>query len=109
VLKSLVSVFLLLVALSGCDPNNIPRDVPSCVKDLIRNKTTQPLQVWRYQFQNQTVYLTVPDCCDQYTSVYTAECTFFCAPIGGITGKGDGKCPTFNDEATDGIIIWKAD
>jgi len=108
-MKSFVSISLLVVSLSGCDPNDIPRDVPSCVKELIRSKPAQPLEVWRYQFQHQTVYLTVPDCCDQYISVYSAQCTFICAPSGGFSGKGDGKCPTFNDDATDGVMIWKAD
>jgi len=30
-----------------------------------------------------------------------------CAPSGGITGKGDGKCPDFNEKAGEGKLIWK--
>ncbi len=108
-MKFLGGVFFLCVALSSCDPNDIPKDLPACVKDLIRNKPGQPLEVWRYQFQNQTVYLTLPDCCDQFISVYTAQCTFICAPSGGFSGSGDGNCPDFYKEAKEGVLIWKAD
>jgi len=109
-MKFLVSIaFLLSVGLFRCNPNDIPRDVPSCVKDLIRSKPAQPLEVWKYQYQSETVYLTVPDCCDQYFSVYTSQCVVICAPSGGITGSGDGKCPDFYKEAKEGELIWKAD
>jgi hypothetical protein len=109
-MRILVSIALLsTIGLFQCNPNNIPRDLPSCVKDLIRSKPSQPLEVWQYQYQNETVYLTIPDCCDQYVSVYSSQCVMICAPSGGITGRGDGKCPDFYKDANQGELIWKAE
>lgn len=65
------------------------------------------MQISSYLYQGKTVYLVTPDCCDQYISLYDDNCNFLCAPSGGLTGKGDGKCPDFYDKATKGTLIWK--
>jgi hypothetical protein len=108
-MKVLVSSFIVLAAiLHSCDPNNISIDAPACIEDLIR-KDPQPKEVWRYTYQGETVFLVVPDCCDQYISVYSSKCVLICSPGGGITGKGDGKCPDFYQEAEEGLLLWKAE
>lgn len=104
-----VFLICILIGFTCCEQIDLPADVPNCVKKLIRDSNGTPQSVWRYQYQNETVFLIIPVCCDQYISVYSSTCNFICAPSGGLTGKGDGKCPTFNDEATEGVIIWKAD
>lgn len=103
----LAALLLIFFAFAGCDESQWPDDVPRCIKDKVRND--DPLEVWRYTYQQQTVYLIVPDCCDQFTVVYSSSCDYLCAPSGGITGDGDGKCPEFSDEATHGELLWKAD
>jgi hypothetical protein len=55
------------------------------------------------------VFLVVPDCCDQYISVYSSECALICSPSGGFSGKGDGKCLDFYQEAKEGLLLWKSD
>lgn len=108
-MKVLVSTFIVLTALlHGCDPNSISIDAPPCVKDLIQ-KDQLPKEVWQYTYQNQTVFLVVPACCDQYISVYSSQCVLICSPGGGLTGKGDGKCPDFYQEAKEGLLVWKAE
>ncbi|HRG07117.1 MAG TPA: hypothetical protein PLJ08_00960 [Cyclobacteriaceae bacterium] len=96
--------FALLFANMTCEDIDI--DAPACVKKLIKDDP-QPVEVWRYQFEDQTVYLVVGDCCDQYNSVYDSNCNLICHASGGITGNGDGRCPEFFDTATDGLMIWK--
>lgn len=108
-MKTLVSGFIVLTALlHSCDRNNISIDVPACVENLIQ-KDPQPKEVWRYTYQDEPVFLVIPDCCDQYVSVYSSKCVLICSPGGGITGKGDGKCPDFYQEAKEGLLLWKAD
>jgi hypothetical protein len=107
-MKIFLSALILLTGLFRCDPNNTHGDVPVCVRDLIQ-KDPQPKEVWRYTYQGEPVFLVVPDCCDQYISVYSSKCVLICSPGGGITGKGDGKCPDFYQEAKEGLLLWKAE
>jgi len=97
------------ISLTACETIDLPSNAPTCIKKLICGSNGTPKAVWKYQYQKETVYLVIPDCCDQYISVYSSRCNFICAPSGGFRGKGDGKCPNFNDEATDAVLIWKAD
>ncbi|MCO5975542.1 DUF6970 domain-containing protein [Ideonella oryzae] len=39
-----------------------------------------------------TAYLFVAPCCDQFNVLYDATGRRLCAPSGGITGRGDGRC-----------------
>lgn len=109
-MKGVISLLVsILISLTACEKINLPPDVPTCVKKVIRNGTGTPQAVWKYQYKKETVYLVIPDCCDQYISLYSNNCTFICAPSGGFSGKGDGKCPGFYQEATEGVLIWKAE
>lgn len=102
----LAAPFLLFICVA-CDLNQFPHDVPHCVEDKVRKDNSK--EVWQYSYKNQAVYLIVPDCCDQFVQVYSSSCKYLCAPSGGIAGDGDGLCPQFLDEATGGVLLWKAD
>lgn len=46
-------------------------------------------------------------CCDQYSAILLDEKgQKICSPFGGISGKGDMKCPDFSKEKSDEIIVW---
>lgn len=107
-MKNILTLAISLILLS-CNKDVITTDVcPSCFKAIIK-RLNPPLEIWSYNYNNQIVYLAIADCCDQYDQVYAADCAILCAPSGGITGKGDGKCPNFDEQATDGKLIWKAE
>jgi hypothetical protein len=99
--------FLTISAVLSCEYINIAPTAPDCLKKLIRTSTPQPKQISSYLYNGKTVYLVIPDCCDQYISLYDENCNFLCAPSGGFTGKGDGKCSDFYDKATKETLIWK--
>jgi hypothetical protein len=103
----LLSYFLILSAVWGCESINIAPSAPDCLKELIRTSKSEPQEISSYVYNGKTVYLVIPDCCDQYISLYDENCTYLCAPSGGLTGKGDGKCPDFYDKAIKGAQIWK--
>jgi hypothetical protein len=44
-------------------------------------------------------YLFTAPCCDIPNPLYDAEGRFICAPTGGFTGLGDGKCPDWVHDA----------
>jgi len=105
-----IGLILVLTFLVGtCHKTEIldGANCPTCIQSLI-NSSNPPLEVWQYSYNNQTVYLVKPDCCDQYEQLYSTSCSLICAPSGGITGKGDGKCTDFEDVATNGQMVWKA-
>ncbi|MBI3349677.1 MAG: hypothetical protein HY020_21010 [Burkholderiales bacterium] len=43
----------------------------------------------------QRFYLFMALCCDQFNRLYDADGRFVCAPSGGFTGQGDGRCPAW--------------
>ena len=101
--------WMIVLSLLSCDRMDTTKEVfPSCFQSIIKGSNS-PLEIWSYQYNNQIVYLAMGDCCDQYDQVYTSDCSLLCAPSGGLTGKGDGKCPDFYDKATKGVLIWKKD
>ena len=88
--------------------------IPSCIQQKIDSikaqpKWNPPATVYEYLYKGKTVYGFSADCCDQYTTVYDENCNYICAPSGGFTGKGDGKCSDFAQEAKEVKLVWKDD
>src|SRR6476661_10839321 len=85
--------------------------IPPCIQERIDQLSKAPVrnppaEVRAYDYHGQRVYYFNAPCCDPYDSVYDAQCRFICAPGGGFTGKGDGKCPDF-DQAKEVRVVWK--
>jgi hypothetical protein len=66
-----------------------------------------PELVATYRYQSRLVYYVSPRCCDQYSVLYDSTGTELCAPDGGITGRGDGRCPEFIAQRTNEKILWR--
>lgn len=49
------------------------------------------------------VYLFTPLCCDRPHPLYDAEARYICAPTGGFSGQGDGRCPSWATMAA----LWR--
>ena len=65
-----------------------------------------PVQVDKYLWNGIEVHAFDFGCCDLWLEVYDDQCIFACAPEGGLTGQGDGVCPSFFDEATHLGTVW---
>jgi hypothetical protein len=111
-MKWLIAIVLVSILESqGCNKQRMAR-IPACIQSKIEAIQQQPrynppATVYRYFYVDKYVYLFSSDCCDQYNYVYDKDCRMICAPSGGITGKGDGKCPNFEQVATEKTLIWK--
>jgi hypothetical protein len=64
-------------------------------------------EVHEYEYRERKVYFFSADCCDFFDTVIDENCVYICAPSGGITGKGDGKCNDFNQSAKYLKRVWK--
>jgi hypothetical protein len=87
-------------------------EIPVCIEQRIEQirsqpKTNPPMQINEYEYMGQRTFLFSAPCCDFYAELYDENCTYVCAPSGGLTGKGDGKCSDFTTVAKHIRLIWK--
>ncbi len=86
--------------------------IPACmdqkVDEILAGEVWDPpAQIYSYQYEGEQVFYITPRCCDFFGEVYNAACEYICAPDGGISGMGDGDCPDFFQNATDGKLVWE--
>lgn len=105
-------LFVVFLALASRTCNKPKTATPECISNRIEQikkepRWNPPAQVNEYTYNGQQVFLFSSNCCDQYNEVYDANCNYVCAPSGGITGKGDGKCSDFLENAKHIRLVWK--
>jgi hypothetical protein len=86
--------------------------IPVCVQRKIDSvkmqpKWNPPAEVNEYTYKGQRVFLFTANCCDQFYMLYDGSCNYICAPSGGFSGKGDGKCADFAEKAKHIKLTWK--
>ncbi|GAB3826896.1 DUF6970 domain-containing protein [Hymenobacter jeollabukensis] len=90
------------------DQRNRPKWLDDKIQAHMNAKAENPrIRILSYQYQGQTVYYETSPCCDQFTTLYDAKGNVLCAPDGGITGRGDGKCPDFEKNRTAEQLVWQ--
>lgn len=104
-------VIFLTIAAKKCKREN-GNLIPVCIQQKIEQikkepKWNPPAEVHEYQYKGQRVFYFSSNCCDQYNILYDENCNVICAPVGGITGKGDNKCADFKETAKETRLIWK--
>lgn len=104
------SSFILLIAALLIVPT-IQGTIPQCIKTKINDILSQPIwnppaTITQYSYNGQNTYLISSNCCDQFINLYDESCNHICAPSGGFTGRGDGKCPDFARQAKLIENIW---
>ncbi|MDN5205294.1 hypothetical protein QQ008_28175 [Fulvivirgaceae bacterium BMA10] len=111
-----LTIFILGItfAFYGCKKEDLSKEIPSCIQESINQIAAgevwnPPAKVYSFTYDNQTVYYFPPRCCDIPSLLYDKDCNLICAPDGGFTGRGDGKCPDFGDLAADQKLIWEDD
>ena len=108
---------LLVVIFSACAGSKkaaqtTSTDSPPCINQLINKFTTEekqnpPRSIYRYTFNNATVYYVPAPCCDFFSDLYDSNCNLIGHPDGGFTGKGDGKIIKFDSLRTEEKLIWR--
>lgn len=112
-MKSSLKIFLILLLFStACINEEFSKEIPDCIKDKIEEIKGEavwspPAKIYRYQYNGETVYYIPPRCCDIMSTLYDKNCRVICLPDGGISDKGDGKCPDFFTSRSDEKLIWE--
>ena len=96
------------------DASKVSDSIPPCIRNLINGKYKNepeeaPVRIDEYLYNGQQVYLFMGPCCDNYDVLYDKNCKEICAPTGGFSGRGDGKCPDFTKESKLIRTIWNND
>ena len=110
-LRRLVPLLAVVVAL-GCQRDPVaPDQPPDWLLSLIAEFERQPPDyrppvVASYVYDGAVVYYVAPRCCDVYSDLYTMAGSIVCHPDGGITGGGDGRCPSFFATRRDERVVW---
>lgn len=113
---TLMKYFLLILTIpavmnSRCNKKSLG-EMPRCIQQKIEAikaepKWNPPAEVNEYLYNGKRVFLFTSNCCDQYNMLYDENCESICAPSGGFSGKGDGKCADFSESAKHVKLIWK--
>lgn len=95
-----------------CSKDSGLKDLPSCVRSKIDSLLKEPqwnppAEVWRYNYNGQTVYFIPQHCCDLPSVLLDENCHVICNPDGGIAGSADAKCTDFMQKRKDGVLLWK--
>ena len=85
-------------------PQWLKQRIAAVLAERKRNPITRIL---RYQYEGRTVYYISAPCCDQYSDVLDTKGKLICHPDGGITGRGDGKCPDFDKQKANEKLVWQ--
>lgn len=112
-MKRLLLFAFLVLSLFGCTGGTSPQNGnPDWVNRLISDFQSKsvgnpPQSIYSYEFNAEVVYYVPPQCCDQYSVLYNSKGEVICAPDGGFTGRGDGRCPDFLTTAKNKQLIWQ--
>jgi hypothetical protein len=101
-----------LALLAACAHSPPPEPIPDGLRVMIANLEREPvanppLWVAQYDYKGQVVYYIPPRCCDIMGALVTSDGKTICSPDGGMTGRGDGRCPDFFVERRNEKIIWR--
>jgi hypothetical protein len=112
ILIVLISVVILTISYNQQILSNQEDKYPSWVEDLIAKEESgsianPPASLTKCVYKNQIVYYLSPRCCDIYSVLYNESGDVICAPDGGLTGGGDGRCPDFFEKKENCEVIWK--
>lgn len=93
---------------------SIVNKFPDCFLDKIAGIKNNPVsnppaKILSYIYNGQKVFLVETFWADDFISLYDENCNIICAPSGGLTGAGDGKCKDFYTISSNELIVWQDD
>ena len=111
-LYALLFIWMVLIGACSNGVSFSAEGTRDCIQEKVREMQKEqernpPATVNQYLYNGQVVFYIPPAAGDQMGQLYGEDCQLICRPDGGITGQGDGKCPDFFDQRTEGKVIWQ--
>jgi len=99
------------IAESVIQPSN-DVSIPICLQQKIDSIKSQPVwnppaEIHEYEYNGRKMFALSAPCCDFFNTVVDENCNYVCAPSGGFTGRGDGKCTDFFKVGKHIRLVWK--
>lgn len=95
----------------NCSSATPTKDIPwlrDKVKALEQDKErNENVEIYRYDYRNRTVFWITGYGADRPSELYECDGEKVCEPDGGLTGRGDGKCPDFFQRREHETVVWK--
>lgn len=112
VLLSIVMLILKSGFSAQYKPYKQKDEYPDWLKELIAREeigkvANPPASIWKCIYKSQIVYYLPSRCCDITSVLFTEKGDPICHSDGGLTGRGDEKCPDFFQERKNCELVWK--
>ncbi|HZX73217.1 MAG TPA: hypothetical protein VFE57_02270 [Cyclobacteriaceae bacterium] len=112
-MRSALITGFTLIGLAGCLSDALVtdyKDVPRNVDRYIHDKRINPIKISRveYSVQSSVGYLIDQNGNDMFIILVDSDGNYICAPSGGFTGSGDGKCPDFYKSLKSIETVWES-
>ncbi len=103
---ALIAIILLLTTSTSAK-----FEIPPCIEKMINSILEQPVtnpptKISRFLYRGKLTYVASSSYWDQFIPLYDGVCNYICAPFGGFSGLGDGKCTDFDTTATSLGAVW---
>jgi hypothetical protein len=109
--RPLAAIVVLLTLAPGAGSAQQIGSLPKWLRDFVAARERQPVSepaiVVRYEYKGEVVYFYPSRCCDVASTLFRADGRVICAPDGGFTGRGDGRCPDFVQERRKEAVVWR--
>ncbi|WP_276498415.1 DUF6970 domain-containing protein [Pontibacter litorisediminis] len=113
-----VAALAVAITVTACSPGSsstaaaATQENPSWLTKLIgelklEEPSNPPAKIYRYTYLGQEVYYLTGRCCDVPGQLFDAQGNILCEPDGGITGRGDGRCPDFFEQRHNETLVWE--
>ena len=67
----------------------------------------QPQQIWALTYQGKPGFYVVEACCDKMNTLHDSAGYAHCAPTGGVSGRGDRRCPAPLPPREQMRLVWE--
>lgn len=89
-----------------------PTVVPVPLPPLLQKRTQsaqrlQPQQIWSLNYEGKAAFYVIEGCCDRMNTLHDGAGYARCAPTGGLTGKGDRRCPAPLPPREQMRLVWE--
>jgi hypothetical protein len=102
-------VFCLILSACKVDDRIKIKVLYECPENLIyMDEYDTPTELYQWTYKNKIYYYVRSSRYDGMNILYDSECNYICAPDGGLSGGGDGRCPfSCSDSSIIKELIWK--
>jgi hypothetical protein len=100
-------IFIMVCVFTACTGSKNMREKKRLDAWLSERQTmNRPDSVHRFTWEGGKGYLVTYPCCDRPEEIFDGDFNYLCAPWGGISGQGNGKCSETMRAGKNGELLF---